>query len=172
MEWTTITGASRVAAPWPNGRGITRDYLRRTGPDGGLVWLVTVAELTQDAPFSLMPYERVFTVASGSAVELTIDGAPVVAEPLRPVRFSGRSATTCRLLGGPARAFNLMHPPGVRADVAVLRDGMTGPGEHVVFCPDGEARVGALHLVAGDAAHGAGSVAVSGTVLVATLVAG
>ena len=169
MHWTLISAATRVATPWPNGRGTARDYARREDANGALLWLVTLADLVEDAPFSMMPFERVFTIASGGAVELTIDSVPTRIEPLRPVRFSGQANTHCRLLDGQARAFNLMHAPGLRADVSPVRDGTTGPGEHVVFCISTEVRVGGLRLSAGDAAHGTGPALVSGTALVATI---
>lgn len=171
MAWTAIRRASLPATPWPNGRGITRDYVVRHGPGGAPCLRVTLAELTQDAPFSDLPgTERVFTIAGGDPVELTIDGAARRCEPLHPVRFGGGARTTCRMLGGPAEAFNLFYDPAVlHADVALLADGTAGPGELYLFCPAGGATVDGLALGPGDLAAGTGPVQVTGTVLAVTV---
>ena len=168
MAWGVIRAADLVATPWPNGRGITRDYVTRMH-DGNLAWKVTLAELTEDAPFSVMPFDRVFTVVSGGAVELTIDGVPRRCEPMRPVRFSGVSTTTCRLLDGPAQAFNLMHAASVAADVTPMQGGELGPGEHVVWSPAGGANIAGLLLGPGDAALGQGVERFTGTALVVSV---
>lgn len=171
MTWTVIRAATRVPTAWPNGRGITRDYAVRTATDGSFLWRVTLADLTEDAPFSRMPgTERVFTIARGNAVELTIDGAARRCEPFHPVCFSGGSDTSCRLLAGPARALNVMCDPlRVVAEVALLKDTPPGEGERVVFCPSGTATVAGLTLGEGDAAVGVGAAPVGGTALVVSL---
>ena len=167
MAWRVIRAADLVPSPWPNGRGITRDYA--THEVGGVLrWKVTLAELTEDAPFSVMPFERVFTVVAG-AVELTIDGAARRCEALEPVRFSGRSTTSCRLLTGPAQAFNLMHDPLVAADVARLADAALGAGEHIVWSASGGTAVAGFTLGPGDAAAGAGPGRVGGQALVVSI---
>lgn len=169
MGWSAIHKASLAPVPWPNGRGITRDYVVRDG------FRVTLAELTEDAPFSQLPgTERVFTIAQGDPVELTVDGVATRCERLQPFRFSGGAQTGCRLLGGAAEAFNLFYDPGrTSADVTVVRDapidGIVGPGEHFLFSPDGDAEVEGVAMAAGDLLAGAGPAWVRGTVLLVSV---
>ena len=161
MSWSAIRGASLLPVPWPNGRGVTRDYVVRDG------FRVTLAELTEDAPFSLLPdAQRVFTIVAGDAVELTVDGVATRCERLHPFRFSGGSDTSCRLLGGPAQAFNLFFDPArAEADVRLVVDGTVGPGEWFLFSPDGGVRVADTVLGPGDLLAGSGPAEVAGTVL-------
>lgn len=112
--------------PWRNGGGVTRELLAWPNRDDWR-FRISVADIEADGPFSRFPgVQRWFAVLQGGGVALTIDGA----EHLRrcgdaPLRFSGESAATCRLLRGPSRDLNLM-----------LRD---APGEMLTVV-DGEPR--------------------------------
>lgn len=97
-----------VVSPWPNGQGVTRDVAGKWLPDGRLEWLISLAELTADADFSLFDRcDRYFTLVSGEGVELTIGGAsPFQCTPLVPFFFAGDVPTRCRA-PRPAQAFNV-----------------------------------------------------------------
>ena len=147
--------------PWPNGKGVTRDLARTTGPDGRLDWLVTIADLTEDAPFShISGVDRVFTPIEGGEVELTIDGHPALCRLLVPTHFPGDRPTAMRMLGGPARAFNLMVDRATwhaRVSVQKLAAGHgmgVFDGAAAVFCLEGRIEAGAS-LAAGEALIGA-----------------
>lgn len=101
--------ADLVPTSWPNGKGVTRDVAGRTRPDGSMDWLISIAELGSDAPFSHFDdCDRHFTLVSGEGVQLSIGDAPAVScRPLVPIFFRGDIPTRCRITAGPARAFNL-----------------------------------------------------------------
>ncbi len=147
--------------PWRNSQGITRDVVTHTGPDGALLWQVSIAELTRDADFSFFPdCDRLFTPVSGGLVELSFRGGPFRPCPvLRPVPFAGEWPVRCRVAGQPARAFNVIADRRlVRAacdvvaiDGAALRLG--GRAHTVVHCLSGRAQIGhILRLESGDSA--------------------
>jgi environmental stress-induced protein Ves len=71
---------------------------------------VSVADITQDGPFSAFPgIDRCFTVLEGAGVALMLDGQAVDLVPGDdPLRFDGAAAPGCRLLHGPTRDLNLM----------------------------------------------------------------
>jgi environmental stress-induced protein Ves len=101
---------------WRNGGGATRELAAWPGP-GDWIVRASIADVDADGPFSAYPgIERWFAVLDGDGVELAHAGADPI--PLRagdPVhRFRGDDATSCRLLGGRTRDFNLM----VRRDAA------------------------------------------------------
>jgi uncharacterized protein len=94
---------------WRNGGGVTRELLAWPSPDDWR-FRISVADIEADGPFSAFAdVQRWFAVLQGGGVALTIDGAEHVRRPGdAPLRFSGESAATCRLLRGPSRDLNLM----------------------------------------------------------------
>ena len=96
--------------PWPNGRGMTRDVANQTASDGSRDWLISIAELVEDAEFS--HYEgcnRIFTLVGANPVDLQIEDLPPLrCNPLVPAHFPGDKPTKCTLAGGESRAFNLI----------------------------------------------------------------
>ncbi|MCU1399127.1 MAG: hypothetical protein JWN62_2236 [Acidimicrobiales bacterium] len=103
--------ANHRIVPWANGLGVTADVFLWP-PDAGVwIWRLSIADVTDDVPFSVMPgIDRHITVAQGSGMALTIDGAPAVRMDMTspPLSFDGESTTTCRLLDGPIADLNLM----------------------------------------------------------------
>lgn len=145
--------------PWRNGQGVTRDVATHTGPDGALLWQVSIAELTRDADFSHFPEcDRVFTPVSGGPVELSFHGGPFQpCPPLRPVSFAGEWPTRCRVAGQPARAFNVIADRRIcrAACEVIILDGLEpcmGDESHtVVHCLMGRVQLGGgMFLDAGD----------------------
>jgi len=120
--------------PWKNGGGRTAEiaaWAREPGA-GGFAGRVSIAEIERDGPFSTFPgVDRAFVLLDGAGVVLTQGGVDVeVVARHEPVCFAGDAASSCRLVDGPARAFNLMVRRGdVHGDVLVA-DGapaVTGP---------------------------------------------
>jgi environmental stress-induced protein Ves len=139
---TLLGPADYRAMPWRNGRGATTELA--AGPASarldGFEWRLSIAEVSGDAEFSPFPgCDRVITVIAGEGMELAVDGTAHRLLPLRPFRFAGEAQVSSRLLGGPARAFNLMlRRQACAGEVEVLPQGgaALAPGErglvHVV----------------------------------------
>ena len=126
-----VVVANHVAPQrWRNGGGLTRELL--AWPDAGS-WCVriSVAEIAEDGPFSPYPgVERWFCVLKGVGVRLDIDGAPRTVRRIdAPVRFSGDSIVSCRLIDGPTSDLNLM-TQGSRGEMTTVGDGQAWtPGD-------------------------------------------
>lgn len=173
-----------VATPWPNGRGLTRDIVRRTRADGAIDWLVSLAELGADAPFSHFPgIDRIFTLVSGGPVELAVGpGAPMRCGLLVPAHFPGDVPTGSRLLGGAGRALNAFVDRGrrrARVATLALAAGHAVPladAVEVLYCVSGSVEVDGARVGPDDVLTGAGAGearAVAGpAVLVAVEIAG
>ena len=97
-----VDPATVVPEPWRNGRGTTRTLA--VGPG----WRVSLAELTEDGPFSTFSgRDRLFTPL-GEDFELVIDGAVVPAVRQHPIAFPGEATVELRRLSAPTQALNLM----------------------------------------------------------------
>ncbi|WP_042423177.1 HutD/Ves family protein [Streptacidiphilus anmyonensis] len=166
-----LRAADRVASPWKNGGGVTREVASSPSGAGEFDWRVSLADVASGGPFSFFEgVDRIITVVRGEGMALTVDGAlTVVSERYRPFAFSGDAQTDCRLLGDPLVDFNVMTRRGaVSADVRFVTTStaLTGTTLCVVFegtaTVDGTA-LGPLDaaLVTGDAAldlHGVAAV--------------
>ncbi|HET7396801.1 MAG TPA: HutD family protein [Gammaproteobacteria bacterium] len=105
--------------PWKNGGGITRElavYPDTSTLDGEpFLWRISIADVATDGPFSAFPgYDRSIMLIAGHGMELAMQEAtPIRADKFyQPLRFSGDTATHCRLLDGPVRDFNVMSARG------------------------------------------------------------
>ena len=117
MPTTHLPVPLHRAQPWKNGLGISytiADYPHGAGFDVAQ-WQVGHTDIGVDCPFSNLPgLDRQFMVIEGKGVELTcIDesGRKTVhrVEPLdAPFSFRGDWTTSCRLLDGPVKVFNVM----------------------------------------------------------------
>ncbi|MFC5892968.1 HutD family protein [Streptomyces ramulosus] len=141
-----LRAADRVAAPWSNGGGVTREIAAH--PDGAgwdaFDWRISLADVTRDGPYSPLPgIRRILTVADGAGLHLTVDGTTHPPLPRHtPFAFPGAAATDSRLVAGPVVNLNVMTREGrAGADVGVVRGGCTlsaAPGRTmVVALPDG-----------------------------------
>ncbi|WP_328531359.1 HutD family protein [Nocardioides sp. NBC_00368] len=108
--------AAVAPVPWDNGAGFTRELAVAHGPDGKVLWRVSVADLVHDAEFSRFPdLDRLF-VALGPLV-LSIGGHPTTMGAGDAIRFAGEAEVTVRP-DRPTRALNVMtRRDAVRADV-------------------------------------------------------
>lgn len=90
---------------------MTAEIAAMPAANGRFVWRVSVAEVETSGAFSdFSGYERIIAVASGVGMHLSVDGrAPVLlTAESDPYTFPGAAATTCTLLSGAIRDFNLI----------------------------------------------------------------
>lgn len=157
MRGRLITPLDHRVMPWKNGMGLTRE-VAIDPPDAALEgrfrWRLSVADVRGSGPFSSFPgYERTIMVVDGAGMELTVGADPprLLDRHFEPFVFSGDKSTTCRLLGGPIRDFNLMvERPSLRSKLEMLRlDAWSdadhpiahGPVTMILHCFEGAAEV-------------------------------
>ncbi|WGW11415.1 HutD family protein [Saxibacter everestensis] len=111
MLITTHYGSANYAAmPWKNGGGTTIELARDTA-DGDYAWRISIADITVEGPFSTFPgMARIISVLEGGGMRLISDGqSSGDLLPSQSHAFDGGSSTTCTLLDGPIRDFNLIY---------------------------------------------------------------
>lgn len=120
-----LRAADRVAVPWKNGGGVTREvtvWPERAGFDD-FAWRISIAEVREAGPFSRFDgVERTLTILEGRmrlefadrVVELDAQSPPFV--------FSGDESCHGTPLGGPVTDLNAMVRRG-RASVARIAAG-------------------------------------------------
>ncbi len=107
-----LRAALRVAAPWKNGGGVTRE-IAASPPGAGFDdfrWRVSMAEVRSDGPFSLFPeVDRILAVIEGRLALSVADGGAFDLSPASPpAAFPGDAAATGRVVGGPVLDLNVM----------------------------------------------------------------
>ena len=128
MPATQLRAAQHKSQPWKNGLGVSQiiaDCPQGAGFDA-VLWQVGSTKIAADCPFSSLPgLDRLFMVLEGAGVELTcIDemSGKIIRARIDMLRtlfaFRGDWRTTCRLLGGPVRVFNVITRRG-RANAQV-----------------------------------------------------
>jgi environmental stress-induced protein Ves len=134
---------------WKNGAGWTREIHAHPASVHGWDWRLSIAEIEQDAPFSVFPgVDRQLVLLSGNGLRLRFDDGEV--HELRPphdrLRFAGERVVRGELVDGPTQDFNLMWRRDA-IDAQLWHRPLVGP--MVVFAGPGE--VWALYLIAGQA---------------------
>ncbi len=112
--------------PWKNGQGVTREIYRFPATDS-YAWRISVATIRQDGPFSLFSgYLRNISVLEGEGMTLTVDGEQsALIPPFQATDFSGDSAVSCAIVGGPLLDFNVIYKADTtQATVSWLREGI------------------------------------------------
>jgi len=107
-----LRAADRIAQPWKNGGGVTRE-VAAFPPDAGMEdfgWRISLADIAVDGPFSTFPgIDRVLTVIEGAGLMLEVGGRMLALDAASPpLAFAGEDAVQARLTGGPVRDLNLM----------------------------------------------------------------
>lgn len=124
-----LRAADRIAAPWKNGGGVTRE-VAAFPPGAGMdafAWRVSLADVTADGPFSAFPgVDRVLTVIEGSGLVLDLDGRLLaLGANAPPIAFAGETPVEARLTQGPIRDLNVMVRRGQwRAEVSWFAGGV------------------------------------------------
>jgi uncharacterized protein len=107
-----IEPAAYRRMPWRNGQGMTTEIAVADGIGGRFRWRLSIADVAQSGPFSnFAGYERIIAVVAGAGMRLEVAGrAPAVLDGASdPFAFPGEAATSCTLLDGPIRDFNLIY---------------------------------------------------------------
>jgi len=132
--------------PWKNGGGTTTEIWKAVGPDGAILWRLSIADVAADGPFSEFPgIDRWIMMVEGKGMELRISdlGTKRMEKPFEPLAFSGDAKTDCKLVDGPIRDLNLMVARNhARGDLQVVT---LSAGETRTFDRD----VAALHVLDG-----------------------
>lgn len=116
--------ADSVPESWANGAGVTRVLAAGAlpGSPADFDWRLSVASVIS-GPFSALPgVDRIFTLAEGPPLSLTVDGHQHEVAPCRPLTFRGESVTTCQTTG-PASALNVMTRRAVCSATVSVRIG-------------------------------------------------
>jgi uncharacterized protein len=118
MPLKFLPAAQHRAVPWKNGLGVSHSIAEHPPQAGfdAVLWQVGVTEIGVDCPFSDLPgFDRLFMVIEGAGVELscTDEGTGATSRERiglwqPPYAFRGDWRSTCRLLAGPVRVFNVM----------------------------------------------------------------
>jgi uncharacterized protein len=133
--------SSYQTVPWKNGGGLTREIATHSDAKG-LIWRLSLADVTSDAPYSRFPgYHRILTVVTGGGTQL-LDADNVVridALPYEPVPFSGDQFLQGRLGAGPIQNFNVIFDPKrILARVLIIETGLDmdvpSGAQAAVFC--------------------------------------
>nr|WP_291728197.1 HutD family protein [Leisingera sp. F5] len=130
--------------PWKNGSGVTRE-LASHAEGGRMVWRLSLAEISQDGPFSAFPgLARIHCITEGAGHVLSNSGTTLEARPLEPLAFEGSLDLCCRLRNGPCTAFNVIYEPAlVTVGACILREGKvsTVKGQHALFVVAGSLQI-------------------------------
>ena len=123
MSWKNGGGRAAEIAAWPSGAG------------DGFAWRVAIADIERDGPFSSYPgIDRAIVLLAGGSIVLDCDGMKVELAPHdEPYRFPGEATVACRLVGGAARAFNLMLRRGRAQGSLVVADSGVAVGGPIRF---------------------------------------
>ncbi len=112
MTTTILRAAGRIATPWKNGGGVTRE-IAAWPPEAGLDefdWRISMAEVREPGAFSLFPdVDRCLTVIEGY-LRLTFDDERSVSLDPRsePWAFPGDRACHGQPIDGPVLDLNVM----------------------------------------------------------------
>lgn len=116
--------ADAKVMPWANGRGVTRELLRRETPDGRLFCRLSVADVVEPGAFSPLPgIDRHLTLIEGQGFTLSVNGYVVPVAFGEPLAFSGDDDVAATTVDGPSRDFNVMVDRAVARAVVSRRDG-------------------------------------------------
>lgn len=123
-----LRAADRVAMPWKNGGGVTRE-VAIFPPDAGMddfLWRLSMAEVTASGPFSAFTgIDRVLAVLDGT-LHLTGDsiGDIFITAQSAPCAFPGDAAIDGQPIGGPVLDLNAMARRGsYRIDMLHIASG-------------------------------------------------
>lgn len=111
MNRTILRAADRVASPWKNGGGITREIA--VGPLGAGMddfdWRISMAEVREAGPFSTFAgIDRNLSVLEGRLRLTFEDGVAELDAASAPLAFAGDRACHGEPLSGPVLDLNVM----------------------------------------------------------------
>lgn len=131
-----LSATDYTVMPWQNGGGVTTEIARDVD-NGSYGWRLSIADITADGPFSAFPgMSRIISVLTGNGMVLTVDGTPSrTLARYQAFAFDGAAITSCALIDGPIRDFNVIfNPERYTADVNWYREPVEMPaGSYVVL---------------------------------------
>lgn len=149
MDRSTVIPANEYRRErWKNGCGWTRQIVRVPDSDRW-DWRLSIAEVEQDAPFSVFPgVDRELVLLQGNGLRLRFDDGEVctLKPPHGRLRFAGERAVRGEPVDGVTHDFNLMWRP-VTTEAELLYRPLVGP---MLFFADPHT-TWAVHLIAGQA---------------------
>jgi environmental stress-induced protein Ves len=114
--------------PWANGGGTTFE-VARFPQSGDFDWRVSLAEVKEDSPFSVLPeIDRTLILLEGVSITLTSADQVIELKELEPYSFPGETLFNCRLSTGKARDLNIMSRRSKYSSTTKL----IGPGAHKI----------------------------------------
>ena len=134
-----LRAAERIARPWKNGGGVTREvsvWPEAAGLDDFL-WRVSIAEVASAGPFSRFDgIDRTLAILEGCMALVFEDGAVQLDAASAPFAFPGDVACCGTPVGGAVTDLNVMTRRG-RACASVERatQGVAGNGKTLVVAP-------------------------------------
>lgn len=142
---------------WRNGAGWTREIHAQASsdPGRGWDWRLSIAEIEQDASFSMFPgVERELVLLDGNGLCLRFDDGQchTLLPPHGRLRFAGERSLTGEPVDGATRDFNLMWRRDA-FEAELLHRPLVGP--MLFFAEPGT--TWALHVLAGEARFDASS---------------
>lgn len=97
-----------VSMPWPNGAGITYEVVR-SPESGDFDWRISLADIDNDCPFSVMPgIDRGIVLMEGGHMVLANADESIRVDELVAFNYPGEVAFDCALPAGPAKDLNIM----------------------------------------------------------------
>ena len=128
-----------AAMPWPNGAGITYEVTRY--PDtGDFDWRISLADIDNDCPFSVMPgVDRGIVLMEGDHMILANSEQKLRIDQLVAFNYPGEIAYDCTLPAGPAKDLNIMTRRGKFTSKTVV----LGGGTHQIDAKNG------VHIIVG-----------------------
>lgn len=151
-----LRAADRVAVPWKNGGGVTREVA--VWPQGAgfddFDWRVSIAEVRSAGAFSVFPnIERVLAILEGRMV-LAFKGAHATLDPhSAPFAFAGDAECFGTPVDGPVTDLNVMTRRGrCTAQVEAVANGTVAAGGTTLVVAMAAARLGGEGLERFDAA--------------------
>jgi environmental stress-induced protein Ves len=134
-----LRAAERIAQPWKNGGGVTREVA--VWPQGAglddFLWRVSIAEVASAGPFSRFDgIDRTLAILEGRMALAFEDRAVELDTVSTPFAFPGDVACSGTPIGGAVIDLNVMTRRGwVRASVERTAEGLAGNGKTLVVVP-------------------------------------
>jgi environmental stress-induced protein Ves len=154
--------------PWANGGGITHE-VARFPITGDFDWRISLADVTSDGPFSVLPgIDRTLVLLEGKAIKLTSPNRSIQINELEPYKFAGETEIQCTLTSKFAKDLNIMTRRATTKSKTVLLNSGThqieaDAGTHILVCLTGQVTIEKQTLNYREAAIVTGSTEVTST---------
>ncbi len=152
---TLLESGTRKRMRWRNNLGWTTEIARapdlsQSADPDAFLWRVSVAEIDADSDFSVFEgIDRSIAVIDGDGIVLVVDEDVHSVLPGHPaVRFAGEASTSCMLVAGPTRDFNVMTRRGACEHEVLTMQLLVSAPESLAL---GEEEFALIYLASGEA---------------------